>query len=265
MTITQAESYAAARGTGWHIMNMAAQSANQMLEIVEFGTMNGQSAIGSGISNLSYTNNVNCSAITGSTASLGNATGYAETTININNGTEIINSGDGKRAISYRGMENPWGNMWQMIGGVNIKGDGNSQGGAPYICKDFNYTPTLFSDNYEYIGFNLPSVYGWISAMGYGSEKYDWVLLPIECASTANSLLPVGDNLWTISSLNELKAMAVGGTYGFRENNGPFYYACDRSPNDMATHNCNARLMFIPIKNAIYTANIEKWQTYIGG
>jgi len=28
MTIAQAESYARARGNGWHIMNMAAESAN---------------------------------------------------------------------------------------------------------------------------------------------------------------------------------------------------------------------------------------------
>lgn len=265
MTIAEAEYYAAARGTGWHIMNMQAISANQMLAIIEFGTMNGQEALESGISNLTYTSNVNCAAIIGSTADLGNETGHATLTISNNNGTEIENTEEGKRAISYRGMENPWGDMWQMIGGLNIKGDGNSQGGAPYICKTLNYTPNIIDSNYEYIGFNLPAVYGWISAMGYGIEKYDWVLLPAECATTANSLLPVGDNLWTISSVNENKAMAVGGTYGFRESNGLFYYACDQGPNDTSKHNFNARIMFIPTKNSIYTANINKWTTYIGG
>jgi len=41
ITMAAAEDYANARGQGWHIMNMAAESANQMLEIVEFGMLNG--------------------------------------------------------------------------------------------------------------------------------------------------------------------------------------------------------------------------------
>ena len=119
MGITNAETYARARGTGWHIMNIAAVSANQMLEIVEFGQMNGQEALEAGVSSLSYTANVNCSAITGSTSALGNTTGHATSTISNNNGTQITNTTAGKRAISYRGMENPWGNVWNMIVGAD--------------------------------------------------------------------------------------------------------------------------------------------------
>lgn len=162
-------------------------------------------------------------------------------------------------------MENPWGNVWNMIGGINIKGDGYSQGGAPYICNDFNYTPSLINSNYEYIGFNLPSTYGWINGMGYGEEKYDWVYLPAECASGANSLLPIGDNLWTVGNVSENKIIAVGGTYGFGEADGPFYYACDSSANNSNKHNYSARLMFIPTKNTIYENNILKWTNVMGG
>ena len=265
VTVADAEMYARARGEGWHIMNMAAVSANQMLEIVEFGQMNGQTALEAGITNLNYTSNKNCSAIIGSTSILGNSSGHATTTISNNNGTELTNTEAGKRAISYRGMENPWGNIWNMIGGINIKGDGYSQGGAPYICNDFNYTPSLINSNYEYIGFNLPSTYGWINGMGYGSEEYDWVYLPAECASGANSLLPVGDNLWTVGNVSENKIIAVGGTYGFGEADGPFYYACDSSANNSNKHNYSARLMFIPTKNAIYENNILKWTNVMGG
>jgi hypothetical protein len=39
--IVNAEKLARNRGEGWHITNMAAESANQMLELVEFGTLNG--------------------------------------------------------------------------------------------------------------------------------------------------------------------------------------------------------------------------------
>lgn len=264
MTITQAEGYATARGTGWHIINMAAESASQMLQLVEYGTMNGQSALEDGVSDLkNITLNMNCSAITGSTASLGNGTGHATTTMNNNNGTLVSNTDPGARAISYRGLENPWGNLWNFVGGINIKGDSLSDGGAPYICTDFNYTPATIGSNYEYIGFNLPNTYGWISAMGYGNEKYDWVLMPIECASTSNSLLPVGDNLWTISHVAENKIVVVGGSYTFKENNGMFYYGCDQNAQITAS-NYGARLMYIPTKGSIYNSNISKWSTKMG-
>ena len=265
ITIDAAEDYANARGNGWHIMNMKAISANQMLEMIEFGMLNGQTALEAGVSNLQFSSNINCSAITGSTAALGNTTGAAESTISNNNGTEIVNTTAGTRAISYRGMENPWGNVWQMVGGINILGDGNSNGGAPYICSDFNYTPSEIGDNYEYIGFNLPSIYGWVSAMGYGKQEYDWVFLPIECASTANSLLPVGDNLWTVASVAENKIVAVGGTYEYKESDGAFYYAADRNAAESARHNYGVRLMYIPTKNTTYWNNIAKWEALQGG
>ena len=264
MNISTAESLATARGTGWHIFNMAAESANQMLQLVEYGTMNGQTALEAGVSDLtSVTPNVNCSALTGSTSYLGNTTGHALTTINNNNGTLVENTTAGTRAITYRGVENPWGNLWNFVGGINIKGDGNSDGGAPYICTDFNYTPGTIGNNYEYIGFNLPNIYGWISAMGYGDSKYDWVLMPIECATTSNSLLPVGDNLWTISHVAENKIVVVGGSYAFRENNGMFYYGCDQGASITAS-NYGARLMYIPTKGSIYNNNITKWTTKMG-
>lgn len=265
MTISKAEEYATNRGTGWHIINMAAESANQMLQIVEYGTMNGQSALEAGISNLTdITPNINCSAVTGSTAALGNASGHATTTINKNNGVDVENTTAGKRAISYRGLENPWGNLWNFVGGINIKGDGESAGGAPYICTDFEYTPSTIGENYEYIGFNLPNTYGWISAMGRGNDKYDWVFMPAECASVANSLLPVGDNLWTVSHVAENKIVVIGGAYTFQDNNGLFYYGCDSNSNIIAS-NYGSRLMYIPAKGTTYNSNIEKWSTKIGG
>lgn len=264
LTIAQAEAYANARGTGWHIMNMAAESANQMLEIVEFGTMNGQSAIENGITYVPDGTNGQCYFITGSTSSLGNGTGHATST-QINAGGNISTmTENGKRAISYRGMENPWGNFWSMIGGFNVSGNGAQGGGVPYLCTDFNYTTTSIGSNYEDIGFNLPSIYGWINAMGYGNEKYDWVYLPIECSNNANSLLPVGDGLWTVPNLNNVTVVATGGSFGFKEECGPFYYAADRTSQDSARNNYGAKLLFIPTKNEIYTANIAKWNTYMG-
>lgn len=263
-TIVELEAAATARGQGWHIYNMAATSADQMLEMVEFGQMNGQNAIESGISSISGSSSVNCASITGSTSALGNSTGAASSTISDIGGQQTTQTTAGKRAISYRGVENPWGNIWRLIGGTIIRGDGASQGGAPFICTNFNYTPDTVSSNYEDIGFNLPSSSGWVNAMGYGNSKYDWVYLPIESGSNASSALPVGDNLYTVSNLSENKVIVYGGPHNHNDSNGAFYYGADRNVADSARLNYGARLMFIPTKNSTYTANITKWTNKVG-
>ena len=261
ITRDEAETAANARGTGWHIMTMAAESANQMLEMIEFGTMNGQAAIEEGITYIPTGSNGNGMFITGSTASLGNGTGHADTTVMDVDGTRTNQTENGKRAITYRGMENPWGNLWSMIGGVTVNGNGTEGGGKVYICKDFNYS----GNNYGEVGFNLPTQYGWINAMGYGSDEFDWVYLPIECSSSANSYAPVGDYLWTVGGLNGTMIMATGGSFGYTEDCGPFYYAADRTVETSSRNNYGAKLLFIPTKNEIYTANIAKWTAKMEG
>ena len=260
LSLQKAEQLATNRGTGWHIFTMAAESANQMLEIIEFGSLNGQSSLGKGVSDLTIQGNYNQAAITGATASLGNASGAAESTTIETNGTQTTETEDGKTSISYRGIENPWGNVWQMIGGVTVFGNTTSNGGVPHICNDFNYSYSSVSNNYSSVGFSLPNGNGWVSALGYGNKNFDWVLMPADCATGANSALPIGDNGWFDANLTGLRMVVQGGGWSFAESDGPFYYGCDRLPTDSTYKSYGARLLFIPTKNEIYTANIAKWQ-----
>lgn len=265
ITITDAENYATARGTGWHIMNLAAEATNQMLEMVEFGTMNGQLALESGIT-VALPNSAKGLFITGSTASLGNGTGHASSSsVNVN-GTVTAYTDVGHRAIAYRGLENPWGHIWQFIGGVNILGSSAQNGGVPYICKNFNYEPTGITSDYESIEFPLPSQgQKWVSAMGIGNKKYDWAFIPAECSSSASSLAPIGDAIWSTTGVTGVRILATGGSYGYEEECGPFYYAADHNLNNSSAYKYGAKLLYIPTKNAIYTANIAKWQAKMGG
>lgn len=261
LNMQSAEQLANNRGAGWHIYTIEAESANQMLELVEFGTLNGQSALGKGVSNIATNGSYNQAALTGSTSSLGNASGSAaSTTIETNNST-TTETENGKVSISYRGLENPWGNTWTMLGGIIIYGNTTSNGGVPYICSNYNYAYNALSNNYESAQFSLPNTTGWISAFGYGEKKYDWLLMPATVGGSANSALPVGDNGWFDSNLTGIRAVLHGGSWSFEDANGPFYYACDKQPNDTTYKSYGARLMFVPTKNSVYTANIAKWQT----
>lgn len=267
LSLQKAEQLANNRGDGWHIYNLAAESANQMLEIIEFGSMNGQAALGKGVSNLVAQSPYNQAALTGSTASLGNASGSASSTTIETNGSTYTETENGKVSISYRGVENPWGNVWQMINGVIVYGNNLYNGGIPHICKNFNYSYTALSNNYESTEFSLPNSSSWISALGYGSKKYDWVLMPADCAADANSALPIGDNGWFDSNLVGIRMVVQGGGWSFEESDGPFYYGCDKPPTDSSYRSYGARLLYLPAKNEIYTANVAKWQTEmnIGG
>jgi hypothetical protein len=164
-------------------------------------------------------------------------------------------------------MENPWGNTWTMLGGIIIYGNTTSNGGVPYICNDYDYSYNTLGNNYESAEFSLPNENGWIANLGYGLKKYDWLLMPAAVNGDANSTLPVGDNGWFDSNLNGIRAVLHGGGWSFQESDGPFYYACDHAPNDTQYKSYGARLMFVPTKNNIYTANIAKWQNKmnIGG
>ena len=263
MNALLAERLATNRGAGWHILTMEGESANQMLELIEFGTLNGQASLGKGICTFTATSEYNQSSLTGSTASLGNASGEATSTVNEVNGVRTAKSGSGELAISYRGLENPWGNTWCMIGNVIISGDGKQNGGVPYICKDYNYSYASLANNYHNTGFSLPNAHGWISRLGYGNKEYDWVLMP-SAINDGNSVLPIGDSVWVTENLNSIRTVVFGGSWAFEDSNGLFYYGCDKMPTNTMFKSYGARLMFVPTKNSIYTANITKWQQEVG-
>ena len=237
------ETMAQNRGAGWHLETIEATSANQILMMVELGMMNSQTGIGKGVVSINGNASYNCSSLTGSTAELGNGTGSAKETVNEKGGVQTTETGNGKVSISYRGVENPWGNIWKHVQGVNIWGDGTMCGGQPYVANDFNFNESKHSDNYEAVGFTLPNENGYISALGYGSEKYDWLLMPSGIGGT--SALPVGDYFYRAEDLNGYRIVRLGG--GCRSDNtaGVFFWYCADGAG-ARDQNMGGRLMYVP-------------------
>ena len=237
------ESMAQNRGSGWHLETIKATSANQLLMIIELGTMNTQTGIASGVTSISDNSAYNCSSLTGSTADLGNGTGQAAETINEIGGAETPYTTAGKVSVSYRGVENPWGNIWKHIQGVNIWGDGTMCGGQPYIANNFTFNESKNSDNYEPVGFTLPNTSGYINAMGYGGEDFDWLLMPSEIGGT--SALPVGDYTYVTANLNGYRVALLGGSWGSGTYAGGFCWHCNNGVGFRA-RNVGGRLLYVP-------------------
>ena len=237
------ENCALRKSPNWHLDTIQSVSANQLLMAIEFGTFNTQNAIGMGVVLNSSVNSNNCSSLTGSTSALGNSTGMASETIYDVAGTETTFSSDGKVSVSYRGIENLWGNSWKHINGINLWGDGTMGSGQVYIADDFSFNESSHSGNYKSTGLTLANAGGYISAFGYGDKDYDWLFLPSETAG--NSSLPVGDNYYCTSNLNGYRVVRLGGFWNYGANAGGFSLSCDSVPNTQH-QSVGGRLLYVP-------------------
>ena len=201
------------RGTGWGSLNIKIAAAEQMLFAVEYANFNSQECIGKGFVELSMgAENMNVSAFTGSTSSIGHGSGMATATQRLaQTGDLSTYTTDGYVSIRYRGVENFWGNIWSNVSGINIWGDGTMLGGEPYICDDFVYAESKKDGNYKPIGVTTPySNADYIKYFGY-SDTHDWVFMPSKVGG--NSSVPVGDTLQTVNKLNGYRGATVGGLW----------------------------------------------------
>lgn len=245
LTRPNIEQMAKNRGEGWHSFGIKTASMEQLLMIVEMGMMNLQTAIGQGVVNLPWTTGSDTTSsyagATGSTASLGNGTGRATETTTYEGGVATKNTADGKTSICYRGVENFWGNIWKFAYGINFY----CEVGKPflgYVCKDFNYAESKKTDNYENIGFALPSENGYVSAMGY-STKYDWLFLPSEVKG--NSSLPVGDYYYQNNTWDGYRIARLGGDWYDGSSAGGFDWYLNIGVG-FRNRNVGGRLVYVP-------------------
>lgn len=257
LTRPNIEALAQNRGVEWHGDLIKPVSARQMLMIIELGMMNTQTGVGYGVAGISDNSSYNCSSLTGSTSELGNGSGKATQTINTKGDTRTTETANERVAVSWRGTENPWGNIWKFVYGINIWGNGKMGGGQPYICTDFNFAESKNTGNYEAAGFTVTNANGYISAMGY-STTCDWLFIASECLG--NSSLPVGDYTYITVNLNGYRIALLGGGWNSWGDAGGFSWDLGNGVG-LRHRSVGGRLVLIPTKDsAVYTANITAWK-----
>ena len=170
------------RGTGWEQATIQTSSASQLLMLIEYASFNMQSAIGAGAVYKTDDGQTNMAENTGATVTLGNASG------------SVVNT-NGIQIVSYRGEENPWGNIWGWLDGINSYYD-LANGIDSIFIADHAFVDNTES-GYVDAGITAAMTGGYISAFAY-SEAFDWLFIPGECKG--NSSLPVGDNFWQSGS-----------------------------------------------------------------
>ena len=151
VTRSECRSLAANNGEGWRQQDFWLTSAVQMLYLVEYGDFNSQANLGDGNTNGGYTGssadqNDSPHTIAGASNSWGNSS--------TDGSQPSAGAKPGTAYMSYRGIENFFGNCWNWVDGVNI---GSGVQGDWHVSN----TDTDFADstttNYEFLVNSMPS------------------------------------------------------------------------------------------------------------
>ena len=183
------------RGEGFMQEDITIASSEQMLFLIEYATFNMQSlpTFGEGVTNLPCDNDHNDSVPCPTNTSLGNGSGKIAVQYTHSNGNTYT-----VYVPVYRGVKNPFGNIWKFIDAFLRKNSAASDCNEAFWqdgSKDF-------SDNIaDYIacGFSCSTKEGYVKAFGY-SEDCDFMYMTSLVGG--NSSKPVGDYYWLDMALN---------------------------------------------------------------
>lgn len=253
-----------AGSTEWNCMTYDAQKALYWLFVVEYATLNTQApfnaeltaegyrqgGLGAGVTDLNggkwntfngYYPFIPC----GFTDSLGNGTGVVPFTMP----TEY--DPDAQSPVTtnvprYRGVENPFGHIWQWTDGINVRISPTVENGGDGLSKVFVCSDTaLFKDNgydgYSHVG-NEARNEGYIKEI-IGGEYGE--IMPAICSGAGSTTFFCDYHYTNIPTAETLRGVLFGG----HADNGSFAgFACaySRTAPSYTAANIGSRLCFIP-------------------
>jgi len=160
-------SYAESNGSGWHLTDWQLLHAVQILYFTEFADFNSQSILGNG-----------------------NSTGsdYGVTTGNSNSLGNNSSSAPNDAWMSYRGIENFYGDIWEFIDGINIRNR------EVWISNDHtSFSSDLFDGNvYNNSGISVP-----VASADYTKDINFSAKGFIPLSTGASSSTYVTDGVWS--------------------------------------------------------------------
>lgn len=188
--LTRDEFRQLAANTGFQLYDYYQWQLVQLLWITEYGNWNSQDVLGRGNVDRSYpasSNNQGDSphTVNGLSNQFGNYSGSVAT-------------GDGEPFVTYRGIENIWGNCWQFIDGVNVN---NRQIFAS--TNEATFEDDIGTGDYSSVGTALPTatespIKDW--------QAVDHVFVPKTVNDGASTSTYIGDAIWTDSGWRTISA-----------------------------------------------------------
>lgn len=152
------------------------------------------------------------------------------TAITAKSGSIVAN--DGKYPCMYRGIESPWGDVWQWVDGVNIN---EYQAWVARNADD--YVSNVFAHPYEQLGYVNNNADGNVTEMGYDAN------LPFAEFPVIVGVNKYKDYYWQNSGQ---RVALVGGSWDSWSDAGLFYWDLYYSSGN-AYVNIGARLLRKPL------------------
>lgn len=215
VSLTRAAFREAARSKGdkWSLYDYVTWCAVWLLYLIEFADWNSQAKIGQGIVSASAAQN------TGGTDTMSYHTGRAAGT-------------DGQTAVQYRHIENPWGNVYEWIDGINFDDR------TVRVCTD----PAKYADDTttDYmVASTITGSNGFIKSLG-SSTNAPYAFLPNAVGGSNSTYIP--DYYYQNTGWRVLR---VGGLWNFGLPAGLFYFRADNT-SSYSSSVIGARLLYHP-------------------
>lgn len=218
------------RGTGWTQLTVQAATMTELLFLVEYAKFNMQDALGDGVTTKTDDGSTNMAELTGATATLGNASGsVTQNTFNV---------------ISYRGEENPYGNIWKWVDGINVYNYGE---GSVYIA-DHTFTDDTKTGTYQDAKITVCGANGYVRSFAY-NEDFDWLFIASEVENGANSAAPVGDYFYQNKTTSAYTVARLGGSWTYGAATGGFCWYVG-SASSYRNRHIGGRLLYAPASAA---------------
>ena len=218
------------RGSRWSLVDYSSLTAVQLLQMIELGSIDGQTALGMGVVSKTGTTHYKAEE-TGTTAYTLASPNYGEAT--------------GLYHMMYRGIEDLWGNCWQWIDGININFTtvvDTADTPIPYWCNNTaNYADNT-TTNYEDLGIVL-SGYPSIGGSGYIKNIHatpDWSFLPSEHQASVGYFR----DYWYPSSGAGWRVLLSGGYWDNGGLRGPFTLSAGSSSADARLYRSSRLLCY---------------------
>ena len=265
---TNFRNYARKRKEGsseWNCMTYDIQKDLFWLFVIEYATLNTQKAfnealtadgyhqggLGPGVTEIDYTkwgdfNGRHPFIPCGHSDSLGNKTGVVDYTMPTEYDAASVKV---CKVPRYRGIENPFGHIWQWTEGINVRISPNTEDGGDglskvFVCSD----PSQFSDTgyegYQYVGDEARTeAYVKEVIFGEGGE-----IMPLVVGGSSTTFFP--DFHYTnIPKAETLRGVVFGGLAYNGAYAGFVYARSDYAPS-ASTAYFGSRLCFIPAQRS---------------
>jgi hypothetical protein len=158
LKLPEARTLAHNRGAGWEVIDFLTASALQLLYLIEYASFNSQAMLGNGVLSVSDDGATNMGVYTGQTDALGNTSGAAT-------GNTHYQTAQAANSVTYRGIEDFFGNLWEWTDGINIKADYK-----PWIA-DHDFASDVFAAPYVDSGLTLCATDGYVTDIATDSDN----------------------------------------------------------------------------------------------